>query len=209
VHFSPAINIMTQNPRQGERLIVRSHLAALDALRGLAIILVVIGHYLPDVIHDAFSSMVLSSCALGGVTLFFLLSGFLIARNLERGSSTVGYAIRRIFRILPAYWASLVVLIVVHRQWLNEVDFGNPIDTLANIALLRDFLKVPLFNAAFWTLLIEAKFYMLAPPDAWRSSTDSIGTICNARGKWNNPRRAGRSQQFSHLFNDLLCRNEF
>jgi peptidoglycan/LPS O-acetylase OafA/YrhL len=139
------------------------HLAALDALRGLAIILVVIGHYLPGHVVGGTVAEILDPCALGGVTLFFLLSGFLIARNLAHGHSTTGYALRRIFRILPAYWVSLVVFIVLHRLWLDQADFGHPIDTLFNALLLQDVAKAPLLNAAFWTLLVEAKFYILAP----------------------------------------------
>jgi peptidoglycan/LPS O-acetylase OafA/YrhL len=139
------------------------HLAALDALRGIAIVLVVVGHYLPDRVVGGTFGEILRPCAVGGVTLFFILSGFLIGRNLSRGMSPIGYALRRIFRILPAYWGSLVVLIVLHRLLLKEANFGTLRDTLFNALLLMDVGKAPSLNAAFWTLLIEAKFYVLAP----------------------------------------------
>jgi len=139
------------------------HLAALDALRGLAIVLVVIGHYLPGRVVGDPLAQVLRPWAVGGVVLFFLLSGFLIGRNLAHGNSTIGYALRRVFRILPAYWGSLVLLILLHRLILKETDFGSPRDTFFNALLLQDFGNAPLFNPAFWTLLIEAKFYILAP----------------------------------------------
>lgn len=144
-----------------------SHLAALDALRGVAIILVVIGHYLPGNVLEGTAAEIVSPCALGGVTLFFLLSGFLIARNLAHGGPSLGYALRRIFRILPAYWISIAVFIAMHRYWLGQPDFGNLRDTLFNMLLVQDFGNAPLFNAAFWTLLIEAKFYVLAPFLMW------------------------------------------
>jgi peptidoglycan/LPS O-acetylase OafA/YrhL len=140
-----------------------SHLSALDALRGLAIVLVVIGHYLPQHVVGGSLGEALQPWGLGGVTLFFLLSGFLIGRNLSRGEALVGYALRRVFRILPAYWAAIVVLIVVHRFILGEADFGTFRDVVFNALLLQDVGRVPYLNLAFWTLLIEAKFYILAP----------------------------------------------
>ena len=72
------------------------HLAALDALRGIAIVLVVVGHYLTDRVVGGTFGEILRPCAVGGVTLFFILSGFLIGRNLSRGMSPIGYALRRI-----------------------------------------------------------------------------------------------------------------
>jgi peptidoglycan/LPS O-acetylase OafA/YrhL len=140
-----------------------SHLDALDALRGLAIVLVVIGHYLPGRVVGGTFGEILRPWAVGGVILFFLLSGFLIERNLAQGVSSGGYALRRIFRILPAYWVSLLVLISLHRLLLKETNFATVRDTLFNALLLQDIGNAPLFNAAFWTLLIEAKFYILAP----------------------------------------------
>ncbi len=156
--MEPQTNPGPQKPMQDA-----PHLAALDALRGLAIVLVVIGHYLPDRVVDGVVGEILRPWGLGGVTLFFLLSGFLIGRNLSRGMSPIGYALRRLFRILPAYWVAIVVLIVLYRLILSEADFGAFRDTLLNALLLQDIGKAPLLNAAFWTLLIEAKFYFLAP----------------------------------------------
>src|SRR5271168_1850806 len=103
-----------------------SHLAALDALRGVAILLVVIGHYLPGRVIGGTFGEILGPWAVGGVILFFMLSGFLIERNLSHGVSPIRYALRRMFRILPAYWLSIVVLILLHRLLLRQSDFGNP-----------------------------------------------------------------------------------
>jgi len=156
--LKPQTDLASPPPRRDA-----SHLAALDALRGLAILLVVIGHYLPGRVIGGTFGEILDPWAVGGVILFFMLSGFLIERNLSHGISPISYALRRMFRILPAYWVSIVVLILLHRLLLQQSDFGNPRDTLFNMLLLQDVGKTPLFNDAFWTLLIEAKFYVLAP----------------------------------------------
>jgi peptidoglycan/LPS O-acetylase OafA/YrhL len=147
----------TAPPHDGARL------AALDALRGLAIVLVVIGHYLPGHAMQGEMQEFLGPWAIGGVILFFFLSGFLIARNLSGGNSLAGYGLRRVFRIMPAYWVSILALLVVHRLVLKETDFAGPRDVIFNALLLQDIGHVPLMNDAFWTLLIEAKFYVVAP----------------------------------------------
>jgi peptidoglycan/LPS O-acetylase OafA/YrhL len=83
---------------------VDAHLArseAVDAIRGMAIALVVASHCWPEIAQNG---------ALG-VDLFFVLSGYLIGGILldNRGASgffTTFYG-RRAFRILPLYWLLL------------------------------------------------------------------------------------------------------
>ena len=140
-----------------------SRLASLDALRGVAIVLVVIGHYVPGRLVTGWAEAALKPFAVGGVILFFLLSGFLIERNLRRSGDLPVYGLRRAFRILPAYWVAILVLLLVHRGLLGDTSFSAPRDVLANLLLVADFARAPLVSAVFWTLLIEVKFYLLAP----------------------------------------------
>lgn len=143
---------------------VRSdRLGALDALRGVAILLVVMGHYLPGRLVTGWGEAILKPFAVGGVILFFLLSGFLIERNLNRNADAVVYGLRRAFRLLPAYWVAIPVLLLVHRGLLGDTSFSAPRDVLANLLLISDVMRAPLISAVFWTLLIEVKFYLLAP----------------------------------------------
>ena len=138
-------------------------LSALDALRGVAILLVIIGHYVPGRLVEGPLASLLRPFAVGGVVLFFLLSGFLIERNLLRQPDPVAYALRRAFRILPAYWLCLLVLLIVHRGFMGQTDFAAPRDFIANALLMTDIFRAPELSAVFWTLLIESKFYLLAP----------------------------------------------
>ena len=102
-----------------------------------------------------------------GVDVFFILSGFVhflpIAKQPQRGIGPPGrYALRRASRIVPAYYAALVAVLVLtrHVDW-----FGLG----AHLA----FLHVPLFGLStrtglnadqpVWTLSIEAAFYILLP----------------------------------------------
>jgi len=94
----------------------------LDGLRGVAILLVISLHYLNDSEHGAFGSFLYRfGCAFrlgwSGVDLFFVLSGFLIggilldARRAENYFSV--FYTRRLFRILPLFYAWLSLFAVV------------------------------------------------------------------------------------------------
>ena len=138
-------------------------MAGLDALRGVAILLVVIGHYLPDRVIGGSAAGILHPFGAGGVVLFFLLSGILIERNLAHQPDALAYGLRRFFRIMPAYWVAVGVLLMVHPWVGGPADMTSPKTILANATLLQDVLRAPLLSGVFWTLLLESKFYVLAP----------------------------------------------
>ncbi|HEV8190984.1 MAG TPA: acyltransferase, partial [Ktedonobacterales bacterium] len=105
-----------------------------------------------------------------GVDLFFVLSGFLLflpyARAMLTGKplpSASRFYQRRALRILPAYWVCLVILAVLptaaHRVPLS---FG---DIATHLLMIHD--AFPDYNrdlnGPFWTLAVEAQFYLLLP----------------------------------------------
>lgn len=109
-----------------------------------------------------------------GVHLFFVLSGFLLflpfARAILHGTSlpsTRAFYRRRAFRILPAYWACLAILALV--QWSQFASPLGLVNIASHIVLLHDL--VPNFNRAiegpFWTLALEAQFYLILPLLVW------------------------------------------
>lgn len=142
---------------------------ALDGLRAIAIILVLLRHGLMAAgapILPLFGWNAAAPLHNGwmGVDLFFALSGYLIARSLIRsGAPGVGtYLAHRALRIVPAYYAVLLVVAF-------GLVPGYPVsDTLWGIRLgyhllfLQDYLPAN-FVVAFWSLGVEEKFYLLAP----------------------------------------------
>ncbi len=102
----------------------------------------------------------------GGVTLFFVISGFVLyrpfvsARRAGRAVDLRTYARRRLLRILPGYWVALTLLTVV---------FGLPgvftSDWWRYYGLLQiyDLRTYDLGMGVAWTLCIEASFYALLP----------------------------------------------
>jgi peptidoglycan/LPS O-acetylase OafA/YrhL len=132
----------------------------------LAIGFVVLGHYVPFNILPSDAALVLAPFAVGGVILFFMLSGFLIDHNLERDGHIIRYGLRRMFRIFSAYWTALALILLFEHFVLHDPGFSLR-DVFLNVTLLSDIFPAPLISAVFWTLLIEVKFYAIAPIIKW------------------------------------------
>ena len=152
-----------QAPRPRNR-----HFALFDALRAVAVglvLLIHLGHF-SGTNGGTWYGLFTSRGNLG-VTIFFLISGFLLYRPwvVEQlggppAPSTGVYARRRVLRILPAYWLALTVLAV----WPGLTDVFS-----------RDFwVYYGLFNSyhiawmlrgipVTWSLSVEVAFYAALP----------------------------------------------
>ena len=147
---------------------------ALDGLRAAAALSIVLFHTL----HRAGFQYSQASRTFGnyfwflatGVHLFFVLSGFLLflpyARAMLRNQplpSARRFYRRRALRVLPAY---LVVLAIL--AWLPTSERIHPLSAgsvITHLFMIHD--SFPPFNrdfeGPFWTLAIEAQFYLLLP----------------------------------------------
>lgn len=130
---------------------------SLEALRGLAAWLVVYSHYASFANID----MPLLRFAYTGVDLFFVLSGFLFAPYLlGRKLVPIEFAIRRAFRIYPAYLAALALYVGL------KAASGMPVLYLGEHLVFAhlQFREMAFFyNPAFWSLPAEVEFYLFLP----------------------------------------------
>lgn len=167
----------------GEPTSGRSRIVELDGLRGLAVALVLVWHYLPcQLPRDAglLSSILRRGLYLtgSGVDLFFALSGFLIFGILLDERKSPGclrnFYIRRSCRILPVYvflLASCALLAATDflpqasHQWL----FGNPLPWWSYATFTQNILMGmqntfgPGALSVTWSLAVEEQFYLIAP----------------------------------------------
>jgi len=140
---------------------------ALDGIRGIAMILVLIHHQLiPLSLKGGFL----------GVDLFFVLSGFLITGLLLKefdatnSISLMNFYARRALRLAPAFLIYLIAaLIVTYKQhpeeFAREIKLvGLSLVYLTNwrMALGWDYSLDP--TAIIWSLSIEEQFYLVWPP---------------------------------------------
>jgi peptidoglycan/LPS O-acetylase OafA/YrhL len=150
----------------------QSRIAALDGIRGVAIVWVIL-HNAIDISQAPSSGVlwglrVLAHPGWIGVQLFFALSGFLITSGLLDTRGTPGFFrnfyIKRALRILPLYYAVLLALLVIAPR-IPGVHW--PFDTGSQASLWLFTVNwshsAPYGFAHFWSLAVEEQFYLLWP----------------------------------------------
>ena len=178
----------------GERLSA-AHMPSLDGVRGIAILWVMLYHFLP--LGDGDSVVVnavyeLTGAGWLGVDLFFILSGFLITRILVTSRKHPGYFrnfySRRFLRIFPLYYGVLAVVLLTPLMLpaLRTPEFTSQIWSSQGWLWLYGmnwhhwWHGEWLFDAEwielnhFWSLAVEEQFYLAwplllwaLPPRAW------------------------------------------
>jgi peptidoglycan/LPS O-acetylase OafA/YrhL len=124
---------------------------ALDGLRAISILLVLAAHLVP-----LWPKPLQLNWAAGamGMSLFFALSGFLIATLLLHNPDVVEFAAKRLGRILPLAYAYLL-LVSVFLQW-------DPCAFLWTALFLLNYMPSQFFNGYnghLWSLCVEVQFY--------------------------------------------------
>ena len=148
--------------------LLRSHMPELDTIRGLAILGVVLHHafyWVRDLsLYSPWQRVFLRTMGIGqyGVNLFFVLSGFLITGILlsarDRPDYFKRFYVRRVLRILPAYYLTLLILVVF--KITSKGFLWMSLLYSSNLSLL---LGIPMSYAVLWSLAVEEHFYLVWP----------------------------------------------
>jgi len=157
--------------------VLTQHFPALDGLRGVAVLMVIVSHFIayrPGPPAPRFFSLVGSIGAMG-VDLFFALSGFLITRILLRARGRPhflkNFYTRRVLRIFPLYYGFLFGIYIVIPA-LHVVPMMSVRQQLWSWTYMQNvvmtFNPVPSANLwqwtpHFWSLAVEEHFYLVWP----------------------------------------------
>jgi peptidoglycan/LPS O-acetylase OafA/YrhL len=171
-------------PSWGRRLI------GIEGLRGLAAVSVLVGHVMAHLASDvALGSSVetLLDLVLNGLTLFFVLSGFLLFRPFAsamitqaRAPSIRAYARNRVLRIYPVYIVIfLVVALALGAAYTSSIPRGesaesagqtvgrmsDPLDILTNLLMVHTLVPSSIKTGIgpSWSLTVELVFYVVMP----------------------------------------------
>ncbi|HEX6469765.1 MAG TPA: acyltransferase [Streptosporangiaceae bacterium] len=144
-----------------------SRLGWLDALRAVAALMVAFQHagyrYVPKLqweISQWFDP------GTYGITVFFLVSGYIVPASLTRTGDVRRFWISRLFRIYPLWAfasAAIVVLAVTDvAEWRTGLpDVAPSTAVLAHLTMMQDLLFVPSVINVLWTLSYEMAFYLI------------------------------------------------
>lgn len=164
----------------------------IDVLRGISILLVLFHHFnIPYKLHDTFLGVDIFGESLStliarngnyGVTMFFVISGFLITQHtLQRSASLAqinlkDFYIRRIARIVPCLVLLVVVVTILGsfglKPFLNqapndiEVSYGLTVFSAFSFWMNILIIQYGWVNYALgvlWSLSVEEVFYLVFP----------------------------------------------
>ena len=156
-----------------------SRLAGVDGVRALAALSILVWHVWA---HPTYANTYgvgvgpftkLFANMQAGVAVFFVISGFLLFRPFARAllddqklPSLRTYFRNRALRILPAYWAILLLVTLFFQRGLLD----RPLQLLANFTFLQNYVPsyVPTWGHGYgiapaWSLCVEVVFYLVLP----------------------------------------------
>ena len=148
---------------------VKQYFLQLTGLRAIAAYMVFLTHVIPnkDFAKNNFTENI---CSIGylGVSIFFVLSGFLISyRYMDDFKFSLSwfkiYMVNRIARIYPMYFI-LTVATFFYNDYFHIFKM-DPIIFFTNLTFLRGYFDDFLFTGISqgWSLTVEETFYLLAP----------------------------------------------
>jgi peptidoglycan/LPS O-acetylase OafA/YrhL len=137
----------------------------LDGWRCVAIVLVLITHFQVSYMHHNLFNAAWMDLGQHGVTIFFVLSGYLITSMLlaEQKISLTKFYLRRFLRLMPVAWTYLLVLVVISAFTAFHVNGG----ITGCLFFYRNYVPETSLNTCtehFWSLSLEEQFYLLWPP---------------------------------------------
>lgn len=153
----------------------------LDGIRGFAILLVMVFHYLSDPLTQTSGSFATMGKSLrlfwSGVDLFFVLSGFLLGgvllQNRHAKNLFSVFFLRRCCRIVPPYLLLLLSFVVLssfgHGQpWFEHLELGtipfwSYFAFVQNIYMCINHTVGSDWLAVTWSLAVEEQFYLVLP----------------------------------------------
>lgn len=154
----------------------KDHFRALDGLRGMAVLLVILSHASLDKIY-AMPGADFSGMGKPGVFLFFVLSAYLLDRQIIVGFVNgkanarfwANYFLRRFMRIFPLYIIALLAFYVCYKAGIKS-SWIKDVPTIWRHLTLQEGLGI------FWSIAVEFKYYFISP---------LIMAFCHYVLKWN------------------------
>jgi peptidoglycan/LPS O-acetylase OafA/YrhL len=145
---------------ESNKTIEKGRIEFIDAIRGIASLIVVLEHGLQAWLPGYFAwSNAWVSFGRIGIVAFFMVSGYVVGVTLSRQTVRV-FAIRRFWRLYPIYWIATIFYVAVS---LMTGEFNAEITlfvVLINLTMLQGFIGTYSVLGVAWTLGNEIVFYV-------------------------------------------------
>jgi exopolysaccharide production protein ExoZ len=128
-----------------------------QAMRGLAALSVVCGHAVtarPDLVGPNAAEGALTILA-SGVDIFFVISGFIIAKTATSRPDALEFAFRRTVRVFPVYWLVLLAAFI-SANWIALAPEARP---ALDLRLIFAWTYPNWYIAPAWSIAFELHFY--------------------------------------------------
>ena len=145
---------------------MKARLSELDALRGIAALMVVFEHYTSRY-NDFYRPINFPFKFIYGhfgVQLFFLISGFVIFLTLNKTRHPLDFIISRFSRLYPVYWVSVLLTFTCITIFAAPDPSFIPTlnEALINLTMLQRWLiSGRNLDGVYWTLAVELSFYAI------------------------------------------------
>ncbi|MGK4569053.1 acyltransferase family protein [Flavobacterium sp. 3HN19-14] len=127
----------------------------LDALRGIASLMVVFFHFTMDRPQAQLGFKLGTT----GVDLFFIISGFVIFMSIGKVKKSAEFIINRFCRLYPTYWTvvTFTFLLIIISGLKPDVTVAS---YLANMSMFQYYFDIPHLDGTYWTMIVEMVFYI-------------------------------------------------
>jgi peptidoglycan/LPS O-acetylase OafA/YrhL len=174
-----ALRIPPADRAEAAPALAERRLPELDGLRAVAVLLVILCHYVANVLPRRDTAVVRATLGWtwSGVDLFFVLSGFLIGgilmthRDSQRYYRT--FYLRRACRIVPAYFLvvglAFAFMALEERRLVPPVPFRKLLPAWTYLTFTQNLFMAShngfgsQFLSPTWSLAVEEQFYLLVP----------------------------------------------
>lgn len=143
-------------------LMQKTRYAELDALRGIAAILVVVFHF---TIENK-ESQAGFKLGVTGVDLFFMISGFVIFMSANKLTTAREFVINRFSRLYPTYWTcvTFTFILVILAEYIGTgktIGLYTLWQYATNMTMFQQYLNMPDLDGSYWTMIVEMVFYLV------------------------------------------------
>ncbi|MCH4024409.1 MAG: acyltransferase [Acetobacter sp.] len=147
-------------------MLYKYHLKALDGIRGIACLLVIMAHYM---IQAGVKGSYGQQTGALGVIIFFVLSGFLmmhVTKNLEFTVKNIEiFFVKRFSRVIPLFYISLLIL-YIYQKICTALGVNDSFLAFNNLSSIKEVLLNVVFvkgDVVFWSIGPEIVFYLMFP----------------------------------------------